>query len=126
MVTSIAPQIQPAVVHNADPRPSATGDVHPSATLATLDVGPTMNGIGVPSTSSWMSPPLPARLRNRVPSAPHVKPRGLVRPLASTSTPVGGAVTGDASWDKATDGRDTTMVKTRTQTYRNVVVRSMV
>src|SRR5687767_10634974 len=44
--------------------------------------GPVGGGRGSPTAG--LVPPLPARATKSVPSAPHVMPRGLVRPLATT------------------------------------------
>src|SRR5215203_1550005 len=52
----------------------------PSRTAATPAVGPPENG--EPSGPA-VSPPVPARLTNIVPSAPQVIPRGLTRPVAA-------------------------------------------
>ena len=104
-----------------------TGVVHPSSTVTILDVWPPKNGSGVPSASSGSSPPVPARPRNNVPSAPQVKPRGLVRPLATTSMleSSAGVATGLALWPVTTAGSAANAVRRVTTRTPSEVLRYM-
>src|SRR5690606_5978858 len=107
MARSMMPHVQFASDQYPEGSPSSNGVVHPSETVTILDVCPPKNGSGVPSSSMGSAPPVPARARYSVPSAPQVNPLGLVRPFATTSMaefPVGVA-TGLALWLATATGR---------------------
>src|SRR5687768_11458186 len=99
MATSITPQTQSISLQTDDGSPAARVVTAPSRTIATEAVSPPEKG---EPSGPGLSPPVPLTARNIVPSAPHVKPRGLAIPSATICMPVVGV----ASW--ARDVREMT------------------
>src|ERR671921_937026 len=106
MATSETPTTPPSR-SRLDGNPVATATGHPSGPIeATAADGPPPAsgpvGGGRSSPTAGLVPPLPARATKSVPSAPQVMPRGLVKPLATTTAaPAGGLAAGVASWAEA-------------------------
>src|SRR5215213_3935130 len=123
MATSETPTTVP-ITSRLDGSPVDTATGHPSGPIeATAADGPPPTsgpaGGGRSSPTPGLVPPLPARATKRVPSAPQVMPRGLVRPLATTGgAPVVGLAAGVASWAAVASGAPA--VKTRARTNHAV------
>src|SRR5215213_3902962 len=97
MATSMTPQTQSMSRHTDEGSPAARVVTAPSWTTATEAVSPPEKG---EPSGPGLSPPVPLRARNIVPSAPQVKPRGLAMPSATICVPVAGV----ASWARDVRG----------------------
>src|SRR5215203_2729828 len=103
-----------------DGNPVATATGHPSGPIeATAADGPPPAsgpaGGGMNSPTAGLVPPLPARATKSEPSAPHVMPRGLVKPLATTGgAPADGPAVGVASCAAVATGAPAARTRART------------